>query len=431
MVFFNIKNNSRKTKFNFILPLFIGTVFEWYDFSIFAFFSPIISSKFFPSSDPIASYISIYLVFAIGFFARPIGAMVLGYFGDKLGRKKVLTLSMSIISITTLMMGLIPTYEKLGILSPTLLVFLRLIQGFCVGGETTGSASFILESLPEKNRGTLGSFMWSAVGVGILASSFFSTITIKLLSHDQLYSFGWRIPFLFGFVTWIVGYYFRKKIPESILFDSIKENNLTTNLTIFNILNQNKISILNIIGLYALSSVITYLIFIFMPFYGSNIVHINLITASMVTNFSIAFVTLFVPLAGFLSDYVGRKICLYIGAFGFLISSYPLYTWMSTAKSMTSFIFSNIIFVIFASLYQGVLTATTQEMVNTPIRYTVTAFAYNISYAFFGGTAPFIVMYSTKVFNDNSIQGMYLSIISFVSLICILNIKETYKAKFL
>lgn len=430
MDFFNCKNKIQTVPISIVFSLFIGTVFEWYDFSIFAFFSPIISDKFFPSIDPIASYLSIYAVFAIGFFSRPIGAIVLGYYGDKLGRKKVLIASIFIISITTLAIGLMPTYETVGITSPILLILLRIIQGFCVGGETTGATSFILESFPKKSRGMLGSLMWSASGFGILTSSFLSTIIITLLSHKNLHSFGWRIPFLLGFLTLTIGYYFRSKIPESMLFDSIKKNNLITTSTVVNILHQNKQSVFNIIGLYALSSIITYLVFVFMPFYGSNVINISLSNASLVTTISILLVTLLVPFIGILSDCIGRKPCLYAGALGFLISSYPLYAWMSSSSSIISFIFSNVIFVIFAALYQGALAATTQELTQTPVRYTVTAFSYNISYAFFGGTAPFIITSSEKLFNNQSIEGLYLSIMSVIALFSISNIKETYKTTF-
>lgn len=205
-----------------IFSMFIGTVLEWYDFSIFMFFVPLFSELFFPNANKIASYLSMYAVFAISFFVRPLGAAIFGFFGDHLGRKKVLVFSMNLISIATLAMGLLPTYQTIGVFAPILLVFFRLIQGFCVGGETTGAASFIIESFPKRYRGVLGSFMWSAVGVGMLLGSFVTTLTIKSMTHDTLIEIGWRLPFLLGVITALVGYYFRKKIPETTLFSSIQ-----------------------------------------------------------------------------------------------------------------------------------------------------------------------------------------------------------------
>ena len=154
-----------QSRFKTIFSAFIGTVLEWYDFSIFMFFIPIFSELFFPNTNKIASYLSMYAVFAISFFVRPLGAMIFGYVGDHYGRKKALVFSMMLISMSTLMMGLLPTYQSIGVFAPIFLIILRMIQGFCVGGETTGASSFIIESFPKRQRGILGSFMWSAVGV--------------------------------------------------------------------------------------------------------------------------------------------------------------------------------------------------------------------------------------------------------------------------
>ena len=137
-------------KFKTIFSTFIGTVLEWYDFSIFMFLIPIFSELFFPNTNKIASYLSVYAVFAISFFVRPLGATIFGYFGDRYGRKKALVSSMLLISVSTLIMGLLPTYKSIGILAPIFLIILRMIQGFCIGGETTGASSFIIESFPKK-----------------------------------------------------------------------------------------------------------------------------------------------------------------------------------------------------------------------------------------------------------------------------------------
>ena len=424
-------NNStfenKPFKFTSIFSMFIGTVLEWYDFSIFMFFVPVFSELFFPNANKIASYLSMYAVFAISFFVRPLGAAIFGYFGDHLGRKKVLVFSMNLISISTLAMGLLPTYQTIGVLAPVLLVFFRLLQGFCVGGETTGAASFIIESFPERYRGVLGSFMWSAVGVGMLLGSFITTLIIKSMTHDTLIEIGWRLPFLFGVITGVVGYYFRKKIPETALFSSIQNKGQITKLSTVAVIKENRKSLLIIMGLYALSSMITYLVFVFMPVYASSVLNIPLGTAGTVTTIAIGCVTFCVPLAGLLSDRIGRKPCLYIGSIGFFLLSYPLYLFMSNDKSMFSFIFSEIIFVLIATVYQGTLTAAVQEMPRTTVRYTVTSLGYNVSYAVFGGTAPFVVTYLSNLFGSKSIPGLYLSMAGIVAIIAIFNMKETYK----
>lgn len=414
-------------KFKTIFSAFIGTVLEWYDFSIFMFFIPIFSELFFPNTNKIASYLSMYAVFAISFFVRPLGAAIFGYFGDHYGRKKALISSMMLISLATLMMGLLPTYQSIGVFAPIFLIILRMIQGFCVGGETTGASSFIIESFPKQQRGILGSFMWSAVGVGMLLGSLVTTMTIKFMPHDLLYTIGWRLPFIFGLITGAVGYYFRKKIPEAALFSEIQKNGQITNLTTMQVIKTNKKSISIIIGLYALSSVITYIVFVFMPVYASSVLNISLETASVITTIALACSTVGVPFVGYLSDKIGRKPCLYVGSISFMILSYPLYSFMLINKSLFSFVCAEIIFVFIAIIYQGSLTSAAQELPHTAVRYTITALGYNLSYALFGGTAPFVITYLSNVFGSQAMPGIYLSTMGIVAMIAIYNMKETYK----
>lgn len=414
-------------KFKTIFSAFIGTVLEWYDFSIFMFFIPIFSELFFPNTNKIASYLSMYAVFAISFFVRPLGAAIFGYFGDHYGRKKALISSMMLISLATLMMGLLPTYQSIGVFAPILLIILRMIQGFCVGGETTGASSFIIESFPKQQRGILGSFMWSAVGVGMLLGSLVTTMTIKFMPHDLLYTIGWRLPFIFGLITGAVGYYFRKKIPEAALFSEIQKNGQITTLSTIQVIKTNKKSVSIIMGLYALSSVITYIVFVFMPVYASSVLNISLETASVITTIALACSTVGVPFVGYLSDKIGRKPCLYLGSISFLILSYPLYSFMLINKSLFSFVCAEIIFVLIAIIYQGSLTSAAQELPHTAVRYTITALGYNLSYALFGGTAPFVITYLSNVFSSQVMPGIYLSTMGVVAMIAIFNMKETYR----
>ena len=414
-------------RFKIIFSAFIGTVLEWYDFSIFMFFIPIFSELFFPDTNKIASYLSMYAVFAISFFMRPLGATIFGYFGDHYGRKKVLVFSMMLISLSTLMMGVLPTYQSIGVCSPLFLIILRMIQGFCIGGETTGASSFIIESFPKRHRGLLGSFMWSAVGVGMLLGSLVTTITIKFIPHDLLYTVGWRLPFIVGLITGMVGYYFRRKIPEAALFSKIQKTGQTTKLSTMEIIKTNKKSLLIIIGLYALSSVITYIVFVFMPIYASSVLNVSLDTASLITTIALACSTVGVPFAGYLSDRLGRKPCLYVGSISFILFSYPLYSFMLINKSMFSFLSAEVIFVLIAIIYQGSLTSAAQELPITAVRYTITALGYNLSYALFCGTAPFVITYLSNVFANPVMPGVYLSIMGIVAMIAISHMNETYK----
>lgn len=408
-----------------LIPSFMGTLLEWYDFSIFAYFSPIISDLFFPYNNKWASLLSVYAVFALGFIVRPLGALLFGRIGDRLGRKKALMLSMSAICASTVGMGLLPTFEQIGLLAPVCLLLLRLVQGLCIGGETTGAAAFVLESLSKGSRGMLGSLIWSAVGAGMLLSSLASTLTSQLLTHDEIINFGWRLPFLFGLFTGIAGYYFRRKLPESALFSQIQKEGLLNKGSLWSLINQNRKTVFTIMGLYALSAMITYLIFVFMPFYAFKVMNISMRNAGIVSTIAITVVTFFLPLAGRLSDRLGRKPCLYLGASGFLLSSWPLYHMMTSYPTLSSLVIAESLFVLFAFFYQGALTTASLELSQTPVRYSVNAIGYNVSYALFGGTTPFIVTWLSGLTQYQAIPGLYLTFGSLLALLAIRFMKET------
>lgn len=416
-----------KNKFKVITPIFIGTMFEWYDFSIFVFLAPIMASVFFPASNKIISILFTYAVFAVGFIIRPLGALFFGQYADRYGRKKSMLLSMLIITITTMLMGLLPTYEKIGITSSIFMILLRLIQGFCIGGESSGSALYAIEMYPDKNRGLICSFMWSAVGFGMLLGSLITSIMFYNFSQEQLSTEIWRIPYIFSFFTGVAALYFRKNISETYLFQLNKNNSQTFKQRTHQVILDNKKTILNITLLYGLSSIITYIIFVFMPFYMNQTNGIDLKLSTFINTTALALVTFFVPFSGAASDKFGRKKCLYIGSLGFLIFSIPLYYYMSIEKTIFSFIVSDSIFVLLAILYQGAITATVQESTYTNVRFTLTSFGYNISYGLFGGTAPLIVSWLSKETNVKIIPGAYLTFFSFLALFAIYKIKETYK----
>jgi len=422
---------SHKNTLKILTPACMGTILEWYDFSIFAYFSPIMSERFFPSDDPWASWISIYAVFAVGFLVRPLGAAVFGHYGDRIGRKRVLVWSMLAISLSTVAIGLLPTWQSIGIWAPIFLVLLRLIQGFCVGGETTGAAAYVLESLPKHARGMLGSIMWSAVGIGMLSSSLVTTILTLSLSHEDLIHFGWRIPFLFGIASGLLGYYFRRKLPEAALFSQAQNNGQLKRESMAKVVYQNRRYISILSGLYALSAMITYLVFVFMPFYATNVMGIASGTANLITTISIAIVTFALPFAGMLSDRIGRKPCLYMGAGGFFLLAWPLYVLMAHQASLASLITAEAVFVVLAFLYQGSLTTAAQELTQTPVRYTVTAIGYNVSYAIFAGTTPFVVTWLSHLTQNKSIPGLYLMFGSLLAIAALSQMKETARLELL
>lgn len=407
-----------------LLAIFLGTMLEWYDFTLFGFLAPIISTKFFPSTDKFAALLSAYSVFALGFFIRPLGASILGRYADKHGRKRVLIFCMQAMSLATFLMALLPSYQSIGLLSPILLILLRLLQGFCVGGETTGAISYALELYPLRNRGFIAALSWSAVGMGMLLSSLSMSLLNIFMSHQAIDDWAWRLPLMFGLCTAFIGGYLRLKLPESSLFKKPSPDAQQPR-SLFQTLRSHHKALSLVMGLYLLSALITYLIFIFMPAFANASLGIPAQTANIVTSIALSCVTFMMPLSGYLSDTIGRKTCLYLGASGFAFLSFPLYLFMLADSSVHHFVIAEIGFVLFAILYQGVLSATAQEILPTSARFQIAAMGYNFSYALFGGTAPLVVTYLSQHFNFLATPGVYLSLGGFIALACIRCIPET------
>ncbi len=412
-----IKENMLNThifSFRTMLASAIGTVLEWYDFSLFAFLTPILANLFFPHENKLTAMMLMYTIFAIGFFARPLGAMLFGHLGDRIGRKKTLVLSILLMSVPTFCIGVLPTYEKIGILAPVLLILFRICQGLSVGGETTGAILFVLESSSNKKNGLTGGFLWAMTAVGMLLGSFAATLVAKYAHIDWV----WRIPFLLGIFTGFIGYFVRKHAHETTAFNEIIKQNQRIKFPLLEGIIKFKKELLIIMGIYLLSAMITYLIFIFMPSYAAKIIGMPLEKVTWISTLALAGSILLVPIGGWVSDVVGRKNCLRWGALGFLLLSYPLYQ-LIVQGSLQSFIIAESIFVVLAACFQGPIPAFVLEQLPTRVRYSTSAVGYNVSYSLFGGTAPLFASYIVELTGNKAMPGLYLMLGACIALIAI------------
>lgn len=391
----------------------IGTILEWYDFTLFAYLTPLLAKLFFPQKEALTGLLLTYSIFAIGFFVRPLGAILFGHIGDRFGRKLALTFTILLMSIPTFLMGLLPTYESVGILAPTLLIFLRICQGLSAGGESTGASLFVLEGITHKHRGFIGGLLWAVVGMGMLLGSFAAT----LVNHSALL-WAWRIPFLIGILTGLIGYFVRTRTLEPEQFLRLKEQNEIAKRPLVEALMSHKKSLSIIIGLYCLSAMITYLVFVFMPNYAATTLAMPVDKTSLIATCALLASTILVPFGGFLSDQFGRRKCLVWGALGFAIFSYPLFL-LILKGSLSNLILAEAIFVILAACYQGTLTAASFELAPTRLRYSMVAFGYNFSYSIFGGTAPLIATYLVTLTGNPAFPGLYLAFGAIVALLSI------------
>ena len=302
----------------------LGNAIEWYDFAIFGFSAPITAQIFVSASDKLNALIYVYALFAIGFISRPLGSILFGYIGDHYGRSTTLKLTVWFMSIPTVLIGLMPSYATLGMMTPILIALLRLAQGIAMGGEFTGSVIYLAEQAPPKHRGFFSSFGYMSTTSGILIGSAIVTLNFHLFSSQTILAWAWRIPFLFSIVLCLIVFYLRRHLPEPATKKAKTYNPI---LLAF---KHNKRAMLTAMGLNFFNAVGFYTLFIFMVSYLTDILKINTNFALKLNTYSLVLLMLFIPVSGYLSDKFNRKAWLGLLTVVLLIWMTPAFWLLNT-----------------------------------------------------------------------------------------------------
>ena len=403
----------------------IGNVLEWYDFAVFGYFAPIIASQFFPEDDPVAGLINAFGVFAAGYLMRPLGGVVFGYIGDKLGRKRALGMSVMLMVIPTTLLGLLPTHAQVGIVAPIMLLILRLVQGFSVGGELIGSISDLTEVAPPGRRGFLGSFAFFGAVGGVLLGSLVATLAHLFLDAEFLQTWGWRIPFLFGFLVGVFGLWMRKGLAESPDFEREKAKGSMDKNPVAEVIKKMPLRIIHLVALIVVNAGGFYTIFVWWPTYLTKIIKPSIDHAFTANTISMIVFMLLLPLFGWLSDRLGRKRLMMTGLLGFVIFTYPLFLWTDQGV-FSHAIITQLVFAFFLSLSSGPLAATMVEMFPIRMRFSGIALGYNVAQSLFGGTAPLICTWLISETADITSPAYFITSLGVVSLIAAFKLNSKY-----
>jgi MFS transporter, MHS family, proline/betaine transporter len=401
----------------------IGNVLEWYDFALYGYFAPVFAAMFFPSEQASVSLLSAFGVFAIGFLARPLGALLFGYIGDTIGRRDALAWSVILMAIPTVIVGLLPTYETIGIAAPLALTLCRFLQGLSVGGEFTGSVTFLVEHAAPSQRGYIGSWAGFSAQVGALLGSGVGAFVASIMTDEALHQWGWRLPFLLGSLIAVVGWYLRTHIPESPAFEQAREARALSASPIREVFTHQRIAVAKVIGLVWLHGVGFYLLFVYLTTYLSTVTTVPLATVLMMNTACMLLLAVLIPLMGRLSDTVGQKPLLLIGAGGLAITAYPSFIWL-TSEHLPRVWAAYVSLTVLMSCYLGPFFAIVVALFPTAQRYTGLSAGYNIAAALFGGTAPLMATLLIEWSGNILSPSLYLSLCAVISLSVILTLRD-------
>ncbi|RMD46586.1 MAG: MFS transporter [Aquificota bacterium] len=404
----------------------VGNVLEWYDFVVYGFLAVIIGELFFPSSDPMVSLIKSFAVFAVGFLMRPIGAILFGYIGDRFGRKKSLTISIILMAVSTTAIGLLPTYENIGIIAPILLVALKMIQGLSVGGEYTTSVSFVVEHAPQDRRGFFGSIAILGAVAGILLGSASGAVITKVLSEEALYSWGWRVLFFTGILLGLVGYYVRRNIDETPKFLELEYEEMVDKQPIRDLFREAKKEFLKTFLLSTFQAVGFYTIFVYIANHLSVFVKFPKSEALTINTISMIVLAILIPISGIISDKIGRKPLIIASTGLTVLLSYPLFVLLSKGDFESALI-AQVIFAVIVAGFMAILPTTLVEIFPTKIRNSGYSIGYNLPFAIFGGTAPLISTFLIKTTGNINSPSFYLIAAALVAFLVGITLKETAK----
>ena len=399
-----VNNKEKDSLKRVVTSSLIGSTIEWYDFFLYGVVAGLVFNKlYFPAEDPFISTMLAYATFAIGFVARPLGGIIFGHFGDKVGRKSILVLTLTIMGVSTALIAVIPTYEKIGIWAPICLIVLRIVQGIGLGGEWGGAVLMAFEHAPPAKRGFYASIPQIGLSLGLLLSSLIVGILSFVLPNDSFLAWGWRIAFGLSTFLIFVGLWIRLNVSESPEFKEIKEENKESGVPLKEMWKGNFGNVMAGMGARYIDGVFFNIMAVFSLTYLTSNLEVSRTTALIGVSIAALVMCFFIPLFGKMSDRYGRTKTYFYGSLITGFSALPAFYIMSNSNGNSLVIWLSILIpfgIFYASVY-GPEAALFAELFDVKVRYTGMSFVYQFSGIFASGLTPMIATYLLKV-NDGS-----------------------------
>ncbi len=403
----------------------IGTSLEWYDFFIYGTAAALVFNKlFFPSFEPLVGSLLAFATYAVGFVARPLGGVVFGHFGDRVGRKTVLVVTLLLMGVATFAIGLMPTYATIGVWAPVVLVGLRFVQGLGLGGEWGGAVLMTLESGGQERRGFHASWPQVGVPVGLLLANGVLSLTGRLTSDSSFTSWGWRVPFLLSGVLILVGLWIRLSIAESPLFREVQTSRRQAGAPIVEVFRRHPVRVLQAVGARVGVDVAFYSFVLFITTYVvtySGLPESYALNAVLV---AAAFQVLLIPWFGALSDRFGRRPVYLFGLVGAAVWIFVFFAMLDTGSALLIAVATVVALFFHAAMY-GPQAAFIAEMFPTEVRYSGASMGYQLAGILGGAVAPIISVALLNRFDTSLVVSLYVVAMLAVSAVCVISAPET------
>ena len=404
----------------------IGSLVEFYEFSVYAVLATTLAAVFFPAVDPTTALLSTLAVFAVAFFARPLGGFVWGAVGDRIGRKRTLALTVLLMSAATALMGVLPGYAAIGLAAPALLVLLRFVQGVSAGGEISGAVSFVAEHAPVNRRGFFVGMISVGAVVGTLLGSLLPGIMLLTLTTEQMQAWGWRIPLLAALPLGLVGLYIRQKLDETPYFLALREErNRAANPVRAALAGREQRRLIAIaFCLVAANASSFYMIVGYLPSFATRSLELSGLQAFAPSLIALAACLLSEIGGALLSDRIGRRPVLLGSLIGLLVLAYPSFL-LITSGSFGLIACGLVLFGLIVGAYAAVINAALVELFPTRVRVSGHGITYNLSVAIFGGSGPYLLTWLGAVTGSTMVGAWYVMVLAVVSLPAVLALRET------
>ena len=405
----------------------IGTTIEWYDFFIYGTAAAVVfGPQFFPQVSELAGTLAAFATFAIGFIARPLGGVAMGHYGDRLGRKSMLVWSLMLMGLSTLGIGVLPTYETIGVWAPALLVTFRFIQGFALGGEWGGAVLMSVEHAPQGRRGFFGSFVALGLPAGILLSNLVFLVATIAVTPAAFAAWAWRIPFLASAVLVAVGLFVRLGLAESPIFADVQRAQTARRMPILDVLRYNARTVMLAAGSYVGISTLGYIVIVYFVSYATRQLGLALtITLALLLAAAVAFAASIVAFAAW-SDRFGRRRIMQWGCGALVVWSLIFFPLVDT-KSVPLIALALVGMLVLQGAYIGPQPAVFSELFPTAIRYSGASLSLTLGTILGGALAPAIATSLFSATGNSSLVTVYITAMSLISWLSTLGLKETYR----